>query len=71
MKPSAIRRLGLTYESLREFNDGIVWVALTGFGLDGGDDPAFDYVIQAATGVAAMIRMLSTRWPCLVRMENP
>ncbi len=54
MKPSAIRRLGLTYESLREFNDGIVCVALTGFGLDGGDDPAFDYVIQAATGVAAM-----------------
>ena len=27
---------------------------MTGFGLDGGDDPAFDYVIQAATGVAAM-----------------
>ncbi len=54
MKPSAIRRLGLTYESLREFNERIVCVALTGFGLDGGDDPAFDYVIQAATGVAAM-----------------
>ncbi len=29
-------------------------MALTGFGLDGGDDPAFDYVMQAATGVAAM-----------------
>jgi len=54
MKPSAIRRLGLTYESLKEFNQGIVCVALTGYGLDGGDDPAFDYVIQAATGVAAM-----------------
>ncbi len=54
MKPSAIRRLGLTYESLRESNDAIVCVAMTGFGLDGGDDPAFDYVIQAATGVAAM-----------------
>ena len=27
---------------------------MTGFGMDGGDDPAFDYVIQAATGVAAM-----------------
>jgi CoA:oxalate CoA-transferase len=27
---------------------------MTGWGLDGGDDPAFDYVIQAATGVAAM-----------------
>ena len=54
MKPSAIRRLGLTYEALREYNEKIVCVALTGFGLDGGDDPAFDYVIQAATGVAAM-----------------
>jgi crotonobetainyl-CoA:carnitine CoA-transferase CaiB-like acyl-CoA transferase len=54
MKPSAIKRLGLTYEALRQYNDGIVCVAMTGFGLDGGDDPAFDYVIQAATGVAAM-----------------
>lgn len=54
MKPSAIKRLGLTYEALREFNEGIVCVAMTGFGLEGGDDPAFDYVIQAATGVAAM-----------------
>ena len=54
MKPSAIRRLGLTYEALRRYNEKIVCVALTGFGLDGGDDPAFDYVIQAATGVAAM-----------------
>jgi CoA:oxalate CoA-transferase len=54
MKPSAIKRLGLTYDALRQFNDRIVCVALTGFGLTGGDDPAFDYVIQAATGVAAM-----------------
>jgi CoA:oxalate CoA-transferase len=54
MKPSAIRRLGLTYEDLRRFNEKIVCVALTGFGMDGGDDPAFDYVIQAGTGVAAM-----------------
>src|SRR6201995_3759499 len=54
MKPSAIRRLGLTYEALRKYNEKIVCVALTGFGMDGGDDPAFDYVIQAVTGVAAM-----------------
>jgi crotonobetainyl-CoA:carnitine CoA-transferase CaiB-like acyl-CoA transferase len=54
MKPSAIKRLGLTYEALRQYNDRIVCVAMTGFGLNGGDDPAFDYVIQAATGVAAM-----------------
>jgi len=54
MKPSAIKKLGLTYESLRRYNERIVCVAMTGFGLEGGDDPAFDYVIQAATGVAAM-----------------
>jgi len=54
MKPSVISRLGLTYEALRRHNERIVCVAMTGFGLDGGDDPAFDYVIQAATGVAAM-----------------
>ncbi|GBE67962.1 CoA transferase [Mycobacterium sp. MFM001] len=54
LKPSAIRRLGLTYEALRGFNERIVCVAITGFGLNGGDDPAFDYVVQAATGVAAL-----------------
>lgn len=54
LKPSAIRRLGLTYQALRRFNERIVCVAITGFGLHGGDDPAFDYVVQAATGVAAL-----------------
>ncbi len=54
MKPSVIRKLGLTYDALRVHNDNLVCVALTGYGLDGGDDPAFDYVIQAMVGVAAM-----------------
>src|SRR5258705_4622073 len=54
MKPSAIKRLGLTYADLRQFNEKIVCVAMTGFGLNGGDDPAFDYVVQPATGLAAM-----------------
>jgi CoA:oxalate CoA-transferase len=54
LRPSAIRKLGLTYEDLRAVNEKIVCVALTGYGLDGDDAPAFDYVIQAETGVAAM-----------------
>jgi CoA:oxalate CoA-transferase len=54
LKPSGIRRLGLTYEALRSWNERIVCVALTGYGLDGGDDPAFDYLIQAAAGVASL-----------------
>ena len=56
LRPSAIRKLGLDYVSLRRFNEKIVCVALTGYGLDGpaAEWPAFDYVIQAGTGVAAM-----------------
>lgn len=54
LKPSAIRRLGLTYEALRRWNQRIVCVAMTGFGMAAGDHPAFDYVVQAATGVAAL-----------------
>ncbi|EOD68516.1 CaiB/BaiF CoA transferase family protein [Amycolatopsis vancoresmycina] len=54
LKPSVIHRLGLTYESLRRWNERIVCVAITGYGLDAGDEPAFDYVVQAATGVAAL-----------------
>ncbi|MBM3672287.1 MAG: CoA transferase [Actinobacteria bacterium] len=56
LRPSAIRKLGLDYESLRTRNPKLVCVALTGFGLDGParEWPAFDYVIQANTGVAAM-----------------
>ncbi|MDP7738684.1 CaiB/BaiF CoA transferase family protein [Mycobacterium paragordonae] len=54
LKPSAIRRLGLTYDALSRYNNKIVCVAITGFGLDGGDDPAFDYVVQAGVGIAAL-----------------
>lgn len=54
LKPSAIHKLGLTYDALRRFNSGIVCVAITGFGLHGGDDPAFDYIVQASTGIAAL-----------------
>jgi crotonobetainyl-CoA:carnitine CoA-transferase CaiB-like acyl-CoA transferase len=54
LKPSTIRRFGLTYDALRRWNERIVCVAITGYGLAANDEPAFDYVIQAATGVAAL-----------------
>ncbi|MFF7734519.1 CoA transferase [Streptomyces sp. NPDC007984] len=54
LKPSAIRRFGLTYEALKPFNERLVCVALTGWGMEAGDEPAFDYVVQAATGIAAL-----------------
>ncbi|MBI2977812.1 MAG: CoA transferase, partial [Rhodospirillales bacterium] len=56
MRPSAIGKLGLTYDRLKAVNDRIVCVALTGYGLDGAfaDKPAYDYIIQALVGIMAM-----------------
>lgn len=56
LRPAAIKKLGLTYDALQIWNERLVCVALTGFGLEGpyADRPAYDYVIQAMTGVMAM-----------------
>ncbi len=56
LRPAAIRKLGLTYEALKAWNPRLVCVALTGYGLDSpyADRPAYDYVIQALTGVMAL-----------------
>ena len=56
LRPAAIKKLGLTYEQLREINPTLVCVALTGYGLESpyADRPAYDYVIQALTGVMAL-----------------
>ena len=53
LRPSAIKKLGLTYEALKRWNPNIVCVALTGYGLDSpfAERPAYDYVIQALTGI--------------------
>lgn len=56
LRPSAIKKLGLTYEALAAVNPSLVCVALTGYGLEGphAERPAYDYVIQALTGVMTL-----------------
>ena len=56
LRPSAIKKLGLTYEALKSWNSRLVCVALTGYGLEGphANRPAYDYVIQAMTGIMAL-----------------
>lgn len=56
LRPAAIRKLGLTYQAMRQWNERIVCLALTGYGLEGpyADRPAYDYVIQALTGIMAL-----------------
>ena len=56
LRPSAIKKLGLTYAALSSVNPRIACLALTGYGLDGpyADRPAYDYVIQALAGIMAL-----------------
>lgn len=57
MRVPAIERLGLGYDALRAVRPDIVYCAATGFGQDGPDHakPAFDDIIQAASGVAGLM----------------
>ncbi|MBX3142989.1 MAG: CoA transferase [Trueperaceae bacterium] len=53
---SSAASLRITYSDLKKFNPKIVCTFLTGFGRDGprADQPAYDYIIQALTGMAAL-----------------
>jgi crotonobetainyl-CoA:carnitine CoA-transferase CaiB-like acyl-CoA transferase len=54
MRPQAMKKLGLDYDSVNKINPGIVYVGAYGYRADGpyGDRPAYDDVIQAVSGVA-------------------
>lgn len=54
-----IERLGLGYEDVAKLRPDIVYVHCAGFGKDGpyADLPAYDDLIQAASGFADMLRM--------------
>ena len=56
MRPKAVNRLGLGYERLKTINADLVYCAAPGFGGDGpyADEPAYDDVMQAASGLAAL-----------------
>ncbi len=58
MRVRAIERLGFGYDSVRALNPGIVYCVATGFGQDGPyrDKPAFDDIIQSASGLVALNR---------------
>ena len=56
MRVAAIERLGFGYKAAAELNPEIVYCVATGFGQDGPDrdKPAFDDIIQAASGLASL-----------------
>jgi crotonobetainyl-CoA:carnitine CoA-transferase CaiB-like acyl-CoA transferase len=56
MRGAAIARLGLDYSALKAANARIIYANLYGFGRGGpySDYPAYDDIVQAASGLAAM-----------------
>ena len=56
MRIEAIERLGFGYQAVQAINPKIVYCAATGFDQDGPDrdKPAFDDIIQAASGLATI-----------------
>lgn len=55
IRPAGLERLGFSYESCRELNPQLIYAVATGFGQDGPwrARPAFDEIIQAASGFAS------------------
>ena len=56
MRPQAMARLGFAYEKLRAVNPRLVYCSAHGYGQDGplADRPAFDDIIQGASGFVAL-----------------
>lgn len=57
IRPAALERLGFGYEACKALNPKIIYAAATGFGQDGpwARRPAFDEIVQAASGLASSI----------------
>ncbi len=63
MRPSAIKRLSLTYDDLRATNPNLIYCGAYGFNQDGpyADKPAYDDMIQGVSGLAASQSQLMGR----------
>ncbi len=63
MRVEAVERLGFGYDALRGEKPDLVYCVATGFGQDGPDRarPAFDDVIQAASGLASIANVYAER----------
>jgi crotonobetainyl-CoA:carnitine CoA-transferase CaiB-like acyl-CoA transferase len=55
IRPAGLARLGFSYDTCKELNPRLVYAVATGFGQDGPwrARPAFDEIIQAASGFAS------------------
>jgi crotonobetainyl-CoA:carnitine CoA-transferase CaiB-like acyl-CoA transferase len=58
IRPPAMRRLGLDYETVSRLNPGIIMCGAFGFGEDGpyAGRPAYDDILQAASGISSVFQ---------------
>jgi crotonobetainyl-CoA:carnitine CoA-transferase CaiB-like acyl-CoA transferase len=65
IRPQALDRLGLGYQDLKKVNEKIIYVSCSGFGVDGpyAEKPAYDDLIQGATGVPWLMQQHGVHEP--------
>lgn len=66
VRPQAVARLGLDYESVKQRNAGIIHVSCCGFGQEGpyAEKAAYDDLIQGATGIPWLMQQYGSETPC-------
>lgn len=68
VRPKAMDRLGITYESLVAANPRLIYLSLVGFGLDGPYDarPVYEDILQSLTAVPTMLTRTGAPAPMFV-----
>lgn len=68
MRAKAIARLALSYPDIKAVNESVVYANLYGYGRSGpyADNPAYDDIVQAASGLVALQASLSGGEPTYV-----
>ncbi len=65
LRPRALQKLGLAYDDLRPANEAIVYAGLVGYGSGGpyAGKPAYDDLIQSASGLAGLFQRAANGAP--------
>ncbi|MCP1336769.1 CaiB/BaiF CoA transferase family protein [Futiania mangrovi] len=71
LRPKVMRRLGFGFDAVKAVNPRVVYCSLYGFGQDGpyADRPAYDDLIQGASGLPSLMQAAGTGEPRYVALN--